>query len=130
MRSTRHAPPGLLAISTFGGREVTLSSGVHIRCAGPVADAQILAGVVCVLLVWRLDRGTRSTARIRLNNLYGFDERGRRLWRVEPLPGDDLGLVLTAFVEEAPLLLVHEARGWHLHVSPKTGRIVGMQRVT
>lgn len=112
------------------GRTVELSTGAEIQARGPVAAVRVFDDVVCVLLAWRLDRGRRSIARIRVNNAYGYDPMGRLLWRVRSLPHDDLGNVFTAFVDEVPGFMLHEARGWHMALAPSTGRIVRLDRVT
>ncbi len=107
-----------------------LDSGRRIRLPGPIADVRLFEGVLCVLLAWRSGPRRAATARVRLDNAYGYDLRGARRWRAVPLPGDDLGNVFTAFVESVPSLMLHEARGWHMLLDPGTGSIAGLDRVT
>ncbi len=79
---------------------------------------------MAVLTRWVDPARPGGLRRIRTDNVYGFDEGGRLLWRVRASVAPQRPLMLTGFVEDGVPFTLHEASGWWIRLDPRTGRVV------
>jgi hypothetical protein len=107
-----------------GAAVLLLDGRVSVRLPGPIAAVEVGGGVVAVLTRWLGPVRHGGLRRVRTDNLYAFDESGRRLWRVRAAVRASRALLLTGFVEDGEAFTLHEANGWLVRVDPSTGLVV------
>ena len=111
-------------VEHIGRRAVLLSNGVRVPCQGTIAEAQVYDETLIVVLKWISGRRRTVGRRLRHDNVYGYDLRGRRCWRVGTAKGEPRGLYYVGFVEDAPRPTLLVATGWYVTLDERTGRVL------